>query len=372
MTQSLRIQNIEDALKGRGWTQRKLAAAVEVSAQTVTNWLKGNDFPRPAALLKLSRVLSLSFDQLVGSPEAEPVIAFRRKAATKTTLAHVEKAVRMGYLLKPLVAHLTTLDDDQVVFRQVNTDYDVVERLAKSRREEMGLSQDAVLDYTRLISTFADNGAVLVPVLWGEKGRHENALHIHLPDHAVTFIYLNLDVRIEDFKFWMTHELAHVYTPTLCGLDEGEDFADAFAGALLFPSDLAQRVNQACEGRDSQGCLSMIKDAASKHEVSLLTAFKQVNAYRQRHGIEPLPLEEVLIHKVRNSATVETVRERIWGKDVPTPEQYLAATGQIFGAHFFNALKKMLNAGEGGPGYVQQVLDVSRADAIALHEKLTR
>lgn len=349
-----------------------MAAAVEVSAQTVTNWLRGKGFPRPAALLKLSRVLGLSFEQLVGDSEAEPIIAFRRKAATKTTLAHVEKAMRMGYLLKPLVAHLTSLDDDQVVFRQVGTDYDLVERLAKSRRDEMGLSQDAVLDYTRLISAFADNGAVLAPVLWGEKGRHENALHIHLPDHAVTFIYLNLDVRIEDFKFWMAHELAHVYTPMLCGSDEGEDFADAFAGALLFPSVLAQRVNEACADGSGQHCLKAIMTAARRHEVSLLTVFKQVNAYRQRCGVSSLPLEETVIHRVRNSGAVETVRERIWGEDVPTPEQYLAATGQIFGAHFFNALRKMLNAGEGGVGYIQQVLDVSRADAIGVHEHLTR
>lgn len=37
----------------------------------------------------------------------------------------------------------------------------------------------------------------------------------------------------------MTHELAHVYTPEIAGKDEGEDFADAFAGALLFPRELA-------------------------------------------------------------------------------------------------------------------------------------
>ena len=371
MTESLRIQNIEEARKSRGWSQRDLAAAVEVSAQTVTNWLKGKDFPRPSALLRLSRALELSFDELVGSAEAEPVIAFRRKAATKTTLAHVEKAVRMGYLLKPLVAHLTSLDDDQVVFRQASTDYDLVERLAMSRRDEMGLSQDAVLDYTRLISAFAENGAVLVPVLWGEKGRHENALHILLPDHAVTFVYLNLDARIEDFKFWMAHELAHIYTPALCGQDEGEDFADAFAGALLFPSELARQVNEACSGMNGKGCLSAIITVAKRHEVSLLTVFKQVNAYRKRHGVAPLPMEEILVHKVRNSGQVETVRERIWGKVVPTPEQYLAASSQIFGPHFFNGLKKMLTAGEGGPGYVQQVLDVGRADAVALHERLT-
>jgi len=32
---------------------------------------------------------------------------------------------------------------------------------------------------------------------------------------------LNLDTHLEDFKFWMAHELAHVFTPALAGKDEG-------------------------------------------------------------------------------------------------------------------------------------------------------
>ncbi|MCZ3114980.1 hypothetical protein NYZ21_21315, partial [Acinetobacter baumannii] len=75
--------------------------------------------------------------------------------------------------------------------------------------------------------------------LWGEKQLHANALHIALPAERVTFVFVNLDTKLEDFKFWMAHELAHVYTPYMAGKEEGEDFADAFAGALLFPQPCA-------------------------------------------------------------------------------------------------------------------------------------
>lgn len=371
MTESLRIQPIKEALTGMGWTQRELASAVEVSAQTVTNWLQGKDFPRPAALLKLSRALGLSFGELVETAASEPVIAFRRKAATKTTLAHVEKAKHMGYLLKPLVRHLSKLDDDQTVFRQVGIDYDLVERLAKSRREAMKISQTDVLDYSKLISAFADNGAVLVPVLWGTKGRHENALHILLPDEAVTFVYLNLDARIDDFKFWMAHELAHIFTPSLCGKDEGEDFADAFAAALLFPRELAAQVSATCDGHASQACVTRITAAAAKHEVSAVTVFKQVNAYRTVQGLPTLPIDEKVLHRIRNSGRIESVRDRVFRKADPTPSEFVKATQDVFGSQFFDALKRMLADGEGGVGYVQQVVDASRADASALYEHLT-
>ncbi|KZL36066.1 hypothetical protein VT47_24780 [Pseudomonas syringae pv. syringae] len=36
-----------------------------VSAQSVTNWFKGKDFPRPDKLLKLATTLHLPFAQLV-------------------------------------------------------------------------------------------------------------------------------------------------------------------------------------------------------------------------------------------------------------------------------------------------------------------
>ena len=42
------------ALQERGWTQKDLAREMGVTAQAVTNWMKGADFPRPDKLLKLA------------------------------------------------------------------------------------------------------------------------------------------------------------------------------------------------------------------------------------------------------------------------------------------------------------------------------
>ena len=84
-----------------------LAAAVGVSGQAVTNWLKGEDFPRPATLQKLASVLSLDFDKLVLADVAsQPVIAFRKKGGAKTTEEHVLRARAMGAMLKPLANYL--------------------------------------------------------------------------------------------------------------------------------------------------------------------------------------------------------------------------------------------------------------------------
>ena len=68
MQNTLHIESLRAALVQRGWTQKDLADQLGVSAQSVTNWLKGKDFPRPDKLLKLATTLQLSFSQLVAPP----------------------------------------------------------------------------------------------------------------------------------------------------------------------------------------------------------------------------------------------------------------------------------------------------------------
>lgn len=41
----------------------------------------------------------------------------------------------------------------------------------------------------------------------------------------------------------MAHELGHCMSPGLEG-DEAEDFADAFAGCLLYPAELAEQATR--------------------------------------------------------------------------------------------------------------------------------
>src|SRR5690606_4886515 len=118
-------------------------------------------------------------------------------------------------------------------------EYAYIQQVAQKVRRDINVAEDGTLDFQHLIKRFRALQTVLVPVLWGEKQVHENAIHIFLPDSGTTWVYLNLDVNVHDFKFWMAHELGHCLSPTLRG-DAAEDFADAFAGALLFPASKAE------------------------------------------------------------------------------------------------------------------------------------
>ena len=365
---------IQGVLAERGITQKQLASAVGTSSQAVTNWLKGKDFPRPASLLKLATTLGLTFDQLVQTSDVgRPVIAYRKKANVKTTDAHIAKAEGIGMLLKPLVAHLPELQALRTLITSPSIDYDKLQLIVSQTRARLGIGEQAELEYQHLIGEFKECGAVLVPVLWGAKGNHENALHIRLPQEDVTFIFLNLDTHLEDFKFWMAHELAHVLTPELSGKNEGEDFADAFAGALLYPKACAEHTYRAISQQSTyDGGMEILLKQADAHMISLNTVFQQVQQYAKANKLMMLPIEDRSIHAVRNTLRGPLVSETMFDPMPPSPQRYIAACENTFQTGFFLALKRMIHSSGTGAPYIQQVLDTPLQDAHALHEELQR
>ena len=365
---------IQGVLAERGITQKQLASAVGTSSQAVTNWLKGKDFPRPASLLKLATTLGLTFDQLVQTSDVgRPVIAYRKKANAKTTDAHIAKAEGIGMLLKPLVAHLPELQALRTLITSPSIDYDKLQLIVSQTRARLGIGDQAELEYQHLIGEFKECGAVLVPVLWGAKGNHENALHIRLPQEDVTFIFLNLDTHLEDFKFWMAHELAHVLTPELSGKNEGEDFADAFAGALLYPKACAEHTYRAISQQSTyDGGMEILLKQADAHMISLNTVFQQVQQYAKANKLMMLPIEDRSIHAVRNTLRGPLVSATMFDPMPPSPQRYIAACENTFQTGFFLALKRMIHSSGTGAPYIQQVLDTPLQDAHALHEELQR
>lgn len=372
MRRTINSAALQDALSKRGLTQKQLAETVGVSAQAVTNWLQGKDFPRPPALLKLATALMLSFEQLVKPPEeGRPVVAFRKKGNAKTTADHIARASSIGILLKPLVPFLPEVRALRTLITSPSTDYFKLEVAVAQTRKGLGIGEHAVLGYEHLFSEFQCCGAVLVPVLWGAKGSHENALHIRLPKEDLTFIFLNLDTRIEDFKFWQAHELAHVYTPDLAGSNEGEDFADAFAGALLFPKACAESAyREAAQASDGGGVIRVLQKYANEHTISLNTVYQQIQRFAKSSDLPALKVEEVSIHTVRNHYKGPLVSETLFDPMPPEPKLYISACEHIFKSDFFTALKRMILENGTGPSYVQQVLNTSLRDAVAIYEEL--
>jgi transcriptional regulator with XRE-family HTH domain len=371
----LNIDTMTAAMERSGFNASRLAAQLGVSREAVSNWLSGESFPRPDKLLKLALTLALRFEELVirETPDTTPVIAFRKRGASKTTDSHVRHAQEIGRLLRHLVSYLPF---DRFVrpaiLKQPVADYPYLQDLVAKIRAEAGVPDGEAIDFRHLIQRFRDLQAVLVPVLWGEKDKHENALHIFLPDSMTTWVYLNLDVQVHDFKYWMAHELGHVLAPDLRG-DEGEDFADAFAGALLFPQPIAQAAYERVSARSSQGGrVNQIKKIAEEHLISPITVYMEINRYAKHADRPIIELGRSIFGAAKNlSKDYKTLSAVLFEGEHPEAVLYLRRSAEIFDTPFFEVLREYLRDRDKGAGFVQSVLDIPLLDAREIHAALT-
>lgn len=356
-----------------GFTQTSLAKQLEVSKEAVSQWLKNKSFPRPNKLLKLAKILNLSFtDLVIKEEEHAPVIAFRKRQGTKTKDHHVEKAQDMGRFLRALVPYLPfdTLEMPPVLKSPV-CEYDYLIQVTDKVRSDIKLDEKAVVDFPHLIQRFIDLQAVIVPVMWGAKKRHENALHIYLPDSRTTWIYLNLDVNVHDFKFWMAHELGHCLSPGLRG-EEAEDFADAFAGMLLFSEYKAEKAyNRLIKVTDLSQRMNKLVQLAEKEVISPYTVYLQINKFASASKKPELKLEAGFYsHITRLNKQYKNVSEILFDQEEIKPKRYIKEVRKAFGTPFFDVLKGYLKEDRHGAGFIQAVMDMPLLDARGFYDEL--
>jgi transcriptional regulator with XRE-family HTH domain len=231
---AINIALVQKKMKENGLSGRKLAGQLDVSPQTVTNWLSSASFPHPAQLLKLTLTLRIPFDKLVlpeAADDTAPRVAARARLGRRLNDSVLADFKAMGRLLEKLVPDLPfdTFEAPPRLLRPV-VEFDYLQGISKKIRSEIGVGEQDAVNFSNLVDRFKKHKAILIPVLWGKKDGHENALHVLLPQSGTTWVYLNLDTYVPDFNFWMAHELGHVYSPSLSGT-EAELFADAFAAA---------------------------------------------------------------------------------------------------------------------------------------------
>jgi transcriptional regulator with XRE-family HTH domain len=368
----LNIRVVAERMVTKGLSQADIAQQLDVSRPTISAWFKPEKFPRPRHLLKLAEILGLTFEELVLKPSvAQASVAFRKSGNYKITDEHLEKYHYVGRLLRKLSPFLPfdTLSTPAVL-KDPKVDYDYIQLSAKAVRERIG-PVDGVIEVESLINFFNALQAVLVPVLWGDK-HYKNATHIFLPDLSTTWIFINLDTKIFDFKFWLCHELGHAKAPQLTS-DEGEQFADGFAGALLFPEEdakLAYETLSKIEGDWKRA--DHLCSLAKKLTISPLTIHYQIDAYVRARGLEPLGIEKSIFPRNTNfNKEYKSFSEKLFKTSVPKSSDYLRVARELFKTPFFECLAKFLNAENESPKFIANVLDISLDDAYGLFKELT-
>lgn len=377
MENRLNAAKLKETADSKGLNQSAIAEALKVTRASVSKWFTGKSFPRPAELLKLGKLLGLRYHELVERliPEEQPLVAFRKRASCKTTEAHTGKAQNMGHFLKLLVAYLSV---DEFIgppsLKNPSCDYRYLQDLAARIRRELNIPETAPFDFKSLIQLFHKHQAIIIPTLWGHKTKHENALHIHLPESQTTWIYLNLDVEIHDFKFWMAHELGHVLTLDLLRegkVEEAEDFADAFAGALLFPGSLAKKaLTEYAKARSEQGRLKVLGKWAEDNTISPFSVYMEIGKYAKETKASFESIEGKALHSFISvfNQNYPTLSGSLFDGTTPTADHFMRVAQENFDTEVYKVLNAYVREKEPGPGAIATILDVNPMDARAYLE----
>ncbi len=374
MTKKLNITGVVEALQRTGLNESQLALELGVSRQSTNNWLQGKGQPRPDKVLKMSRILGLSFEEIYETELAvnEPVVAFRKKGNAKTKQEHIQKAKRMGKVLEGLVSSLPFDEfNSPSRIKKPSQRYEYIQRLVSHLREEMKIGESNKVTFDQLISEFTKRQAVLIPVLWGDRNNHGNGLHIYLPESQVTWVYLNLETNILDFKYWMAHELGYILLGENPQVDE-EVFCEAFAAEFVFSSAAAEQEYKVFPNFNStQANLTRIEKIALRYEVSPITILNGLNRFAKSVGMPGLDFgKRIFIAAAKLNKKFMKVSEMLLGKADVAPDKFIRVSRNTFGGIFFDALKKRLEEVDDGAGMVQWVMDIPLKDAKGIAQTL--
>lgn len=365
MSKSLNTNLIKEKIAEYGISQSKLSKELDVTRESVSQWLQNKTFPRPAKLLKLSKLLDIKYSELVEIDTTfEPQVAFRKVGSAKTKDVHYKRAKEMGYALEQLVDFLPNnmmikppeLKEPKNTYRYIQSAVETVRKTFEINN--WGIKFDEIIDILNSLNV------ILIPVLLGSKKNHENAIHIYLPKSQTTWIYINLDTKIFDFKFWLSHELGHIFTPSLRG-KEAEDFADNFAGAFLFPEDLAKnKYYEILNIKQKKGKINTIINTASDLIISPITILKEINKYAKSNNLKIINLEENTFYAATTyfNKNYSLVSEFLLGKDNPPVEKYIKITEGIFSTPFYNLLREYDKKYGITTNYIKSVLSAPITD----------
>ena len=172
---------------------------------------------------------------------------------------------------------------------------------------------------------------------------------------------------------WFMEEVGELAT-SLHGDDQAnkeEEFADVFAGALLFPELLASRAHAEMKQHGNAGQqINRIKKIAEEHLISPITVYYEINRHAEHNGDPPLKLEPGIFGAAKNlSKGYYSVSETVFGEDRPPAADYIAFARELQ-SPFFQALKDFLRDTAKGPGFIQSVLDIPLWDAREIHAAL--
>lgn len=373
----LNISSIKESLIKKGLNQKDLASELDITPQAVSDWFKQKKLPTPKHLLRLSQILEISFNELVQTKTKNDIVFnYRLTQNKKLKEYHIEKANELSELLKYLYPFLNSLNPTAPPkLIDPKNDLDYYEKIAKKIRDNFKAENDTV-SINSIINLFNELRSIIIPVLWGSKGQLSNALTISDLSEQISFVYVNLDSKVKDFKFWLLHEIAHILSPQLEG-EDAEEFANNLARSILYPvGNAAEDFEFLNMYPNTDMKINYIIKQAGSHLISPITVYKQIQTYAKYRYNSSLNINEKQFYPILNKQKKmdRTVKDELFPNYIiqnPKPQDFIKTSSEIFSTEFYSALGSLIRDNDNfDVHYVRRLLNVSYEDAIGLYKAL--
>lgn len=273
-------EKIKQIAKERGITLSELSRQIDVSRQSINDWIKGQT-PRGHHLLRLVKILNVDPEIFFSEyrPKSISIPMHRTRGVAKLNIKMEKEALALAFQYEKLFKNAS---DPGLVQALKIKDYsnENVISLACKLRKLAGIESGKPITYEGTFNLLAKLNIVTVFCKF-----HENiksyAFYCRIHAHRVVFV--NTKTNVLDLMFPLIHESVHA----ICDREKieydqsEEEFCDAVANRVQFPNEYIEVIEKLIKGRPKSHQINYLKDFARENKHALFGIVKNI------HSIKP-------------------------------------------------------------------------------------
>ena len=197
-------------------------------------------------------------------------------------------------------------------------------------------------------------------------------MSIYLPTSGTNWVFLNLDVKPMDFKFWILHEMIHSMTRgEFSNSETDESFCDNVAGAVLVPKEYAERLlEQTMEAIARGDKFLPLLNAARVLVVSPITLARRIDEIAEGKGLASVFGDGIYSVCEQVNKEFGLVSEAYFESLPPSAEELIQLSETRFYSPVYQALGAYLKTTGASEGAISAMLGLSPIDAKSVYHAL--
>jgi len=269
-------ERLKALAKEKGTSLTRLAELLNVSRQTVNDWIKGQ-VPKGSHLMSISKVLdvppSFFFPTQLSVNISVPL--HRKRGVAKITEAMRREAEGLAKQYEKLFKWAP--DPGLVpVLRIGHRDRKSAITMATTLRKLAGIETDKPMDYEHTFRLLASLGITTI-FRYFPKDIKGYAFYCKIHKHRVVFV--NNDTNLLDLIFPLLHETIHAIRDeedSVLGDPDEEKFCDMVANLIQFPNAYVKLVHNTIKGRRKPIQINLLKNFSAENSHSMFGIIEQL------------------------------------------------------------------------------------------------